>query len=110
MKDLEMVFEKLNATDLRFYSEDYFDLALPLMKAIQLFYHREHFFEEMQNVHLVAALDLAGKRYDYRRLVTNGKYKQRMIDWLVKNGMGFWNPPTTEEQSRRFEEMKRLVG
>ena len=105
-----MVFEKSNATDLCFYSGDYFDLALPLMKAIQLFYHREHFFEEMQNVHLVAALDLAGKRYDFKRLVTNKKYKQRMIDWLKDNGMGFWSPPTTEEQRRRFEEMKQMMG
>jgi hypothetical protein len=110
MNDLRIVFEKSNATDLRFYSEDWSNLALPLMKAIQLFYYREHFFEEMQKVHLMAALDLAGKRYDYKRLITNGKYKQRMIDWLVKNGMGFWNPPTTEEQNRRFEEMKRMLG
>jgi hypothetical protein len=109
MKDLKMVFKKSNATDLRFYSEDYFNLALPLMKAIQLFYYREHFFDEMQNAHLTAALDLAGKRYDYKRLVTNGKYKQRMIDWLKNNGMGFWNPPTTEEQMHRFEEMKRMT-
>jgi hypothetical protein len=80
-----------------------------LMKAIQLFYHREHFFEEMQNVHLTAALDLAGKRYDYKRLIEDEKYKQRMIDWLARKGMEFWNPPTTEEQRRLFEEMKRMT-
>jgi hypothetical protein len=32
-----------------------------------------------------------------------------MIDWLIKNGIEFWKPPSTEEQKRRWEKLKGMM-
>ena len=106
MKDLALIFDTLSPPELRFYEKDYMDYGLPLVGALTRFYHHSWFFENLKNAYLVNALDLARKRYNYKRLITNEKYRQRMIDWLVKNRIELWNPPTIEEQKRRFERIK----
>jgi len=109
MKDLTLIFETFTPTELHFYKEDWFDFALPLVKALSDFEHKAWFWEDIRTSYLALALEKAGKRYDYKRLVTNEKYRQHIIDWLVKNGLEFWKPPSTEEQKRRWEKLKRMM-
>lgn len=109
MKDLTLVFEKWDATELRFNEKDYQNLAIPLLRAIQYVELRERFFEHIRNSYIALALEGAGKRYDYKRLATNEQYRQRMIDWLQKKGLEFWKPPSTEEQKRRWEKLRDMM-
>lgn len=109
IKDLTLVFKTWDATELRFYKEDYFKLCVPLVRAIQGVELRERFSEYIECSYLALTLEGAGKRYDYKRLATNEKYKQRMIDWLVKNRIE-WKLPDTEERKRRFKKLKRMMG
>ena len=105
MKDLTLMFETLTLSELKFYEEDYFELAVPLMRAIQNSHLKTHFWGIMRYTRLSNALEAAGKRHDYRRLVTDEKYRQRMIDWLDKNGVKPWEP-MLEEQKEFYEKIK----
>ena len=109
MKDLTLVFQKWDATELKFDEKDYHEYAIPLLRAVQYFEFRERFFEHIRNSYIALALERAGKRYDYKRLATNEQYRHRMIDWLIKNGIEFWKPPSTEEQKRRWEKLKGMM-
>lgn len=109
LQDLTLIFEKLDATKLHFYKEEYYNVAVPLLRAIQEFELKEHFFEEIHDVYLASALEKAGKRFNYKKLALDRAYRQRMIDWLVKNSIEFWKPPPLEEQKRRFEKFKRVM-
>jgi hypothetical protein len=105
MKDLTLMFETLTLTELKFYEKDYFDLAVPLMRAIQNSQLKKHFWKTMRYRRLSDALEAAGKRHDYKRLVTDEKYRQRMIDWLAKNGVRSWEP-MLEEEKEFYEKIK----
>jgi hypothetical protein len=77
MKDLTLVFQKWDATELKFDEKDYHEYAIPLLRAVQYFEFRERFFEHIRNSYIALALERAGKRYDYKRLATNA--------WLQTN-------------------------
>jgi hypothetical protein len=109
LKNLALVFETLTPTELKFFKEDYLNLAVPLLSAIERF-NLNWFYEDVKTTYLTVALIRAGKRYDYKCLATNEKYRQRMIEWLVKNGIDFWTPPTLKKQKCQYEEIVRLTN
>jgi hypothetical protein len=109
MRDLALIFETLTPSELHFFKEDYVEFAIPLLSAIGRF-NLNWYYEDVETTYLTVALIRAGKRYDFKRLVTNEKYRQHMIEWLVKNGIEFWTPPTLEEQKREREKIARLMN
>lgn len=109
MKDLTLIFETLTPTELHFSKKDYLDYATPLLSAIGRF-NLNWFYEDVETDYLTVALTRAGKRYDFKRLVTNEKYRQHIIEWLVKNGIEFWTPPAVEVQKREQERIARLIN
>ncbi len=111
MRDLTLVFDTLSPSELKFYQTEYKDIATPLLSKISLFAVNAWFYQNIQNANLAIALEIAGKRPDIKRLMTDEKYKQRMIDWCHKNNVETFSlPPLDSQKKQRYEYLRELTG
>jgi hypothetical protein len=107
MRDLTLVFETLTPSELHFFKKDYVEFCSPLISAIETFNLFNFYYEDIERVDLMVALTRAGKRYDVKRLIANKNYRQRMIEWVVKNGIDFHPLLSLEERKRQLERISR---
>ena len=109
MRDLTLIFETLTLSELRFYNDDYLDLFFPMLTTIQKSkFTATRYWKDRQNERLSYTLESAGKGYDYKRLVSDEKYRQRLIDWLVENHVNVQPYPITPTDEKKFfEEITR---
>jgi hypothetical protein len=104
MKDLTLTFDTLTLSELNFYNEDYLNLFFPMFRIIQAKVHftPRAYWKNRRLENLSYKLDLVDKSYDYKRLISDEKYRQRLIDWLLQSHPKVEDFPIDQKQIQEF--------